>query len=197
MSLLVKICGLSEEQHVDAAINAGASAVGFVFADSVRRVAPDRAKEICLNVPKHIKRIAVMLHPSNDDWQEVLESFAPDVLQTDVADFAALEVPESVQRWPVYREGQNSPDTDGVFVYEGRNSGQGETVDWTAAARHAEHGRMILAGGLGAHNIVAAVTAVRPFGVDVSTGVETAPGRKDSNLISEFVCAALAAEKDP
>ena len=196
MSLLVKICGLSEERHVEAAINAGASAVGFVFAESVRRVAPDRANAICSNVPKHIKRIAVMLHPSNDDWQEVFESFAPDVLQTDVADFATLEVPESVERWPVYREGQKSPDTDGVFVYEGRKSGQGETVDWTAAARHAEHGRMILAGGLGAHNIAAAVTAVRPFGVDVSTAVETAPGRKDSNLISEFVSAALAAEKD-
>ncbi len=196
MSLLVKICGLSEEQHVEAAINAGAGAVGFIFAESVRRIAPDRANEICLNVPQHIKRVAVMLHPSNDDWQEVLESFAPDVLQTDVADFAALEVPASVERWPVYREGQENPDTDGAYVYEGRQSGQGETVDWTMAAKHAEHGRMILAGGLGAHNVAAAVTTVRPFGVDVSTAVETAPGRKDSILISEFVSAALAVEKD-
>ena len=196
MSLLVKICGLSEEQHVEAAINAGAGAVGFVFAESVRRIAPDRANVICLNVPQHIKRVAVMLHPSNDDWQEVLESFVPDVLQTDAADFAALEVPASVERWPVYREGQENPDTDDAYVYEGGHSGQGETVDWTTAAKHAEHGRMILAGGLGAHNVAAAVTTVRPFGVDVSTAVETAPGRKDSKLISEFISAALAVEKD-
>ncbi len=196
MSLLVKICGLSDKQHVAAAIDAGAGAVGFVFAESVRRIAPDTANVICLNVPQHVKRVAVMLHPSNDDWQEVLEEFAPDVLQTDVADFAALEVPASVARWPVFREGQENPDTDGVYVYEGPQSGQGETVDWSVAAKHAEHGRMILAGGLGAHNIAAAVTAVRPFGVDVSSAVETAPGRKDANLISKFVSAALAAEKD-
>ena len=196
MSLLVKICGLSEEQHVEAAINAGAGAVGFVFAESVRKIAPDKANEICVNVPQHIKRVAVMLHPSNDDWQEVLESFAPDVLQTDADDFAALDVPESVERWPVYREGQASPATSGPYVYEGRQSGQGETVDWTAAARHAGKGCMILAGGLGAHNVAAAVTTVRPFGVDVSTAVETAPGQKDSGLICKFVSAALAAERN-
>ena len=105
MSLLVKICGLSDKLHVEAAIKAGAGAVGFVFTESVRKIAPDKANEICVNVPQHIKRVAVMLHPSNDDWQEVLESFAPDVLQTDADDFAALDVPESVERWPVYREG--------------------------------------------------------------------------------------------
>ncbi len=196
MSLLVKICGLSDKLHVEAAINAGAGAVGFVFAESVRKIAPDRANLICVNVPQHIKRVAVMLHPSNDDWQEVLESFAPDVLQTDADDFAALEVPESVERWPVYREGQASPATAGAYVYEGRQSGQGETVDWTAAARHAGNGRMILAGGLDAQNVAAAVTTVRPFGVDVSTAVETAPGQKDLILIDKFISAALAAERN-
>ena len=195
MSLLVKICGLGEEQHVEAAISAGALAVGFVFAESVRRITPDKAKAICVNVPQHIKRVAVMLHPSNDDWHHVLESFSPDVLQTDAEDFAVLEVPESVERWPVYREGRASPDTAGAYVYEGQQSGLGKTVDWTQAARHAGHGRMILAGGLGAHNVAVAVTTVRPYGVDVSTAVEIAPGQKDTNLISQFVGAALAAER--
>jgi len=196
MSLLVKICGLGEEQHVEAAISAGALAVGFVFAESVRRITPDKAKAICVSVPQHIKRVAVMLHPSNDDWQCVIEIFAPDVLQADAEDFAVLEVPESVECWPVYREGRASPDTAGAYVYEGRQSGLGKTVDWLEAAGHAGHGRMILAGGLGAHNVAAAVTTVRPYGVDVSTAVESAPGQKDANLISQFVNAALAAEKN-
>ena len=197
MSLLVKICGLSEAQHVEAAIHAGAGAVGFVFADSTRRVTPDAAKAICVNVPRHIKRVAVMLHPTNDDWQDVFENFAPDVLQTDAGDFAGLEIPESVERWPVFREGQASPDTEGAYVYEGRLSGQGETVDWSVAASHSGRGRMILAGGLGAHNVATAVTTVRPYGVDVSSAVEIAPGRKDTTLINNFVKAAFAAEKNP
>ncbi len=197
MSLLVKICGLSEAEHVEAAIHAGAGAVGFVFAASTRRVTPDTAHAICVNVPGHIKRVAVMLNPTNDDWQDVFENFAPDVLQTDAGDFAELEIPESVERWPVFREGQASPDTEGAYVYEGLLSGQGETVDWSVAASHSGRGRMILAGGLGAHNVAAAVTTVRPYGVDVSSAVEIAPGRKDTTLINNFVKAALAAERNP
>ena len=195
MSLLIKICGLSEEQHVAAAVEAGAAAVGFVFAESVRRIKPGKASVICGNVPQDIKRVAVMLHPSNEEWQDVLENFGPDVLQTDVDDFAGLEVPESVECWPVYREGLANPDTTGAYVYEGSQSGQGETVDWSHAAKHARRGRMILAGGLAAHNVAVAVAAVRPYGVDVSSAVETAPGQKNARLIENFVSAARAAEK--
>lgn len=197
MSLLVKICGLSEARHVAVAIDAGAGAIGFVFAESVRRIAPDIATAICVNVPRHIKRVAVMLHPSDEDWQDVLQNFAPDVLQTDADDFAVLEVPESVQRWPVYREGQENPESGGTYVYEGANSGHGQTVDWSRAAQHARRGQMMLAGGLGAHNVGAAVAVVRPYGVDVSSAVESTPGRKDSDLIRKFIRAARVAERSP
>ena len=83
-----------------------------------------------------------------------------------------------------------------TFVYEGPKSGQGETVDWSRAAEIARQGNMILAGGLGAHNVAEAVATVRPFGVDVSSAVESAPGEKDSLLIEEFVTAARAAERN-
>jgi len=121
--------------------------------------------------------------------------FAPDVLQTDADDFATLDVPDSVERWPVFREGQALPMIETTYVYEGAMSGRGETVDWSAAARLATHGRMILAGGLGPDNVAAAITAVRPVGVDVSSGVETAPGMKDPRLINDFINAARAAER--
>jgi phosphoribosylanthranilate isomerase len=196
MSVFVKICGLRDPEHVHAAIDAGADAVGFVFAESVRRVTPAEAMAISAHVPPHIKRVAVMLHPTNDEWQEVLSGFTPDVLQTDAEDFASLDVPESIERWPVFREGKGQPEARNTYVYEGKVSGQGETVDWSRAATIACDGNMILAGGLAAANVAAAIVTVRPYGVDVSSAVESASGQKDARMIDEFVSAAKAAEKD-
>lgn len=192
---MVKICGLSQQQHVDAALAAGADALGFVFAESVRKVSPKIAAKISCDVPDDVKRVAVMLHPTNVDWQQVLEYFEPDVLQTDAEDFNALTVADEIEQWPVYREGGDAPAIDGTYLFEGQKSGHGETVDWSAAANIARQGRMILAGGLAADNIAAAISIVRPFGVDVSSAVESAPGAKDPDLIKEFIMAARAAEK--
>tara|TARA_R110002096_G_scaffold29497_2_gene88712 strand:- start:19421 stop:20014 length:594 start_codon:yes stop_codon:yes gene_type:complete len=195
VSVLVKICGLRERRHVDAAIGAGAGALGFVFAESVRKIAPRDAANVTSDVPPGVKRVAVMHHPGNDEWQQVLQDFQPDVLQTDAADFAQLNVPDSIERWPVYREGGGVPTGDGTYVYEGRKSGHGETVDWPAAASIAKQGKMILAGGLTAKNVAEAIAIVRPLGVDLSSAVESAPGIKDSGLIREFIKAVRAAEK--
>ena len=196
MSVFVKICGLRDPEHVKAAIDAGADAVGFVFAESVRRVTPAEAATVSAHVPSHIKRVAVMLHPTNDEWREVLSGFTPDVLQTDAEDFASLDVPESIERWPVFREGKGQPEARDTYVYEGKKSGQGASVDWSRAAKIACNGNMILAGGLAAGNVAAAIATVRPYGVDVSSAVESAPGQKDARMINEFVSAAKAAERD-
>ncbi|NOR66308.1 MAG: phosphoribosylanthranilate isomerase [Woeseiaceae bacterium] len=198
MKRFIKICGLRDRESVTAAVEAGADAVGFVFADSVRKVSPDEANVAARGVPGNVMRVAVMRHPSNDNWQTVLEAFEPDVLQTDIEDFDSLDVPEDILAWPVIRESSVAasgalPD---VFVYEGRNSGMGETVDWSRAAHMAERGRMILAGGLAADNVAAAMKNVRPWGVDVSSGVESGPGKKDVKLIRQFIVAARAAESD-
>lgn len=191
--MFVKICGLRSADDVAAAVDAGADAVGFVFhPKSVRDTTPEAAAIAASATPGHVKRVAVMRHPSNDEWQAVLNGFAPDVLQTDVQDFESLDVPEQVERWAVYREGNQVTDT-GFFVYEGAQSGAGETVDWGRAGEIARSGNMILAGGLDASNVVEAVATVRPHGVDVSSGVESSPGVKDATLIREFVTAAKAA----
>ena len=199
--MFVKICGLRTREHVDVAIAAGADAVGFVFAESVRRIDPTAAAAITGSVPDNVRKVAVMLHPTNDEWQNVLAGFEPDVLQTDADDFDTLDVPASIERWPVYRETKNGSDPllekgSNRFLYEGAKSGQGETVDWSRAAKIAEQGNMILAGGLGPANVADAIRAVRPWGVDVSSGVESAPGQKDPRLIQEFISAARAAEKE-
>ena len=196
MSVLVKICGLRERRHINAAVEAGAEALGFVFAESVRKIAPQDAANVSSDVPSGIKRVAVMRHPGNDEWQQVLQHFEPDVLQTDAVDFAQLSVPDRIERWPVYREGASAPTGDGTYVYEGRKSGRGETVDWPAAASIAKQGKMILAGGLTAKNVAEAIAVVRPFGVDLSSAVESAPGIKDSGLIREFIMAVRTAENN-
>ncbi len=194
--MLVKICGLRDEEHVRVAVEAGADALGFVFAESVRRIEPARAAEITNTVPDTIKKVAVMLHPSNEEWQDVLQSFGPDVLQTDAEDFANLDVPQDVECWPVYREGNRVSGTlFPTFLYEGARSGAGETVDWARAADVGRHGNMILAGGLGVDNVAEAIATARPYGVDVSSGVESGPGEKDATLIREFISAARAVEK--
>jgi phosphoribosylanthranilate isomerase len=193
--MFVKICGLSTEEHVSVAVDAGADAVGFVFAESVREVSPAHAAGIANRVPDTIKKVAVMLHPSNDDWQKVLHGFAPDVLQADAQDFARLDIPANIECWPVYREGNRVSGTylAGTYLYEGGQSGQGETVDWAKAAELAKNGDMILAGGLGIENVTRAIATVRPYGVDVSSGVESVRGEKDSRKIREFISAAKAA----
>lgn len=197
MNVLVKICGLRNAADVTATVDAGADAIGFVFAKSVRRVTAAEAAQATAQLRTDIRKVAVMHHPSDEEWQEVLLEFRPDLLQTDSEDFETLDVPDAVQRLPVIREGhvvlnEELPD---VFIYEGASSGQGEIVDWKRAAGIAARGKMILAGGLSAQNIGEAIATVRPFGVDVSSAVETEPGVKNPELIQEFIDAVRAAEK--
>jgi phosphoribosylanthranilate isomerase len=196
MSLMIKICGLRDPRAIGAAIDAGADAVGFVFAESVRRIEPGEAAGLAAGLPTTVKRVAVMRHPSVELWQSVLAVFQPQVVQTDVADFDYLEVPPGIETWPVYREGQSLDSVPARFVYEGGHSGSGRTVDWQRAAEIAANGEMILAGGLRPENIAQAIRTVRPYGVDVSSGVESAPGIKDVNRIRAFIAAARAAETE-
>lgn len=196
MSVFVKICGLRTEDGIAAAVDAGADAVGFVFARSPREISPADARAISSKVPRNVQRVAVMRHPSSEELQAVLREFEPDILQTDIGDFAALEIPPQVRTWPVIREGDVVSDWPAEFVYEGRQSGVGETVDWEQAAKLAANGHMVLAGGLDSGNVATAVREVRPWGVDVSSGVESAPGRKDPRKIREFINTVRAAEID-
>lgn len=195
MTPFVKICGLTDADAVAAAVESGVDAVGFVFADSVRRISVEHAVDIAAGVPQHIRRVAVMLHPTNEEWLEVRDGFRPDTLQTDLADFDYLEVPEGIESWPVIREGavDESDSLPAMFVYEGKASGSGESVNRAFAALLAKRGKMILAGGLRAANVAEAINAVAPFGVDVSSGVESVPGKKDTTMIRAFIEAARSA----
>ena len=200
MSVFVKVCGLRDAECVRAAAEAGADAVGFVFAESPRRVSPAEARDATKDLPEQVQRVAVMRHPSNDEWQAVVEGFGPDVLQTDAEDFATLEIAENVIRWPVLRqrEGEAVEALPEVFVYEGADSGTGKTIDWGLARNIATQGKMILAGGLNPDNVGQALLDLGgslPWGVDVATGVEV-DGRKNADRIKAFIAAVAAAEDE-
>lgn len=194
MSCLVKICGLKYAATVDVAVRAGADALGFVFAESPRQVTARHAAFIAAKIPEHVLRVAVMQHPTPQEWDEVQAIFCPDVLQTDAEDYRHLDIAEDITRWPVIREGAVPAEDElpDMFVYEGKSSGQGEAVDWRVAARLAEHRQLILAGGLSVENVAAAIRQVGPYGVDVSSAVESSPGEKDPNLIRAFIEAVRA-----
>lgn len=97
MRIFVKICGLSTPRAVSEAIHAGADAIGFVFAESPRQVTPKRAAQLCRDLSPAIIRVAVMRHPTPDEWRRVADEFAPDWLRTEPDDFARLDIPEGIQ----------------------------------------------------------------------------------------------------
>jgi phosphoribosylanthranilate isomerase len=194
--MFVKICGLSSPEAIDAAVAAGADALGFVFAASPRQVTPERAATLCAGLPRGIVRVAVMRHPTLEGWQRVAEVFAPDWLQSDAEDFAGLELPAGCVPLPVYRNGATMLGTTSTprLLFEGPASGSGRIADWQRACTLARRCELILAGGLNAENVARAVEHVQPWGVDVSSGVERRPGDKDPTKIAAFVARVRAVE---
>jgi phosphoribosylanthranilate isomerase len=138
--------------------------------------------------------VAVTRHPTQAAVDEILAVFAPDVLQTDLADLERLALPDGLERLPVVRAGHKVPaSVPRRILFEGPRSGSGSVSDWSAARSLAHRTQLVLAGGLNAGNVSAAITAVQPFGVDVSSGVELRPGIKNPLEIANFVRAARAA----
>lgn len=194
--LWIKICGLRTRDAVEAAADAGADAVGFVFhASSPRNLTIDEAIDLQSAVPSRVERVAVFMHPSQQLVDEVVAAIRPDWVQTDLEDLALLRLPREQGALPVLRSGRvlREPLPQRCLL-ESERSGVGETADWHEAARVASATQVVLAGGLDERNVGEAVRTVRPFGVDVSSGVESSRGVKDVARIREFIRAARAAE---
>jgi phosphoribosylanthranilate isomerase len=192
--MFVKICGMNSPAAVAAAVEAGANAIGFVFATSPREVTAEQAVELCAGLPVGIKRVAVMRHPDAERWRRVLDVFAPDWLQTDAGDLPGMQLPATCAALPVYRDSNAPADSDlpDRLLFEGSHSGSGRLADWDEARGLSRVTEVILAGGLNPGNVAEAIRFVRPWGVDVSSGVERSPGDKDPIKIKEFVARARA-----
>jgi phosphoribosylanthranilate isomerase len=194
--LWIKICGLTDEAAVGAALQARVAAIGFVFSPSPRQLLPAQAARLASAARGHTLCIAVTRHPQQQLLDEIVRDFRPDGWQTDIGDLSVLKVPRQLPILPVLRSGSPALESPPRrFLFEGPVSGQGVTGDWSEATRLATQSQLILAGGLAVDNVAQAIATVRPFGVDVSSGVEAQPGRKSPTLIAAFVAAARAAHE--
>jgi len=207
MSTKVKICGLTNPADARIAAEAGTDAVGFIFAAaSPRYIEPLAAAAVARELPPHILRTGVFVDPDESFVMEAIAACGLNLLQ-----FHGAEAPEFCTRFglmsmkalrvrdPASLEGLANYSTDAFLLdaYSAKGAGgTGETFNWELAVAAKKFSRPIfLAGGLTPENVGAAIRQVRPFGVDVSSGVEVAPGKKDPAKVRAFIAAVRAADK--
>ena len=184
--MLVKICGITRPEDADAAVAAGASAIGFIFwPKSPRFIDPHHARQIALALPPFVTAVGVFVNQPLEHVNEVAGIARLGAVQLhgdETPEFAAgvtrpvvkaLAIGHDVRVWPSHVRlllDAHDPVARG---------GTGLTIDWAAAADLAAQRDVLLAGGLTPDNVADAIARVRPFGIDVSSGVERAPGIKD------------------
>ena len=205
MGVTVKICGITSVEDAQAVEQAGADAVGLMFYEgSPRHIALEQAKAIVDSLSNTIVRVGVFVNSKESFVRQAMEICTLNMLQ-----FHGDETPEYCARFEVMtlkaiRVSDESSlkemerySADGFLLdafSENSLGGTGETFNWELAKRATKSGRPIfLAGGLTSENVAEAVKAVRPFAVDVSSGVESEPGKKDAAKVRAFVAAAKGA----
>jgi phosphoribosylanthranilate isomerase len=206
MSTKVKICGITNPADAQAAVEAGADALGFIFYEkSPRYVALKQAAEISRQIPPFIMRVGLFVNAQADfvlraigDCGLTMLQFHGDEAPEFCTQFGLMNMkafrvhgPETLKEIPQYK-------TD-AYLLDAYSSttlgGTGEKFNWDLAVEAQKFGKPIfLAGGLTPSNVVEAIRKVHPFGVDVSSGVESAPGKKDHAKVKAFITAAHEAE---
>ncbi len=202
--LFVKICGITSEADALLSVSLGASAVGFMFAPSPRQIPVQLAGDIAKRLPEDILTVGVF---RNEAPQRVVEAVR--VAGLGAAQLHGQETAEDTQwiraRVPLvikaFRAGERTIARFDEFgadylMVDGENPGSGQVFDWRLAEGVVDHHRLIVCGGLRPDNVAEAVAFLRPGGVDVSTGVEAAPGRKDPLLVRDFIANARRAHAE-
>lgn len=204
----VKICGLTERLHVEAAINAGADYLGFVFAESRRRIDPTQVRKITEQVPQNIGKVGVFVSPSFEEVQAAIQAAQLTAIQLHGKVLPFLQTAFQTgtfahQNIAVIQAFDGEADTleqdflscdadfgllDAPVRDHSYAGGNGQSFDWQKAARKPLplSERFFIAGGLHAENVEEAIQLFRPYAVDVSSGVET-QGKKDSRKIEQFI----------
>lgn len=209
MALRIKICGITREEDAWAAVDAGADALGFVFVPGTPRfIKPERAASITRHLPPFVSCVGLFVNAdpaliraavteARLDTVQLHGDESPEVgllLRGHVRVIQAFRVqgPKILLQLPNYRKSADAWLLDAYVP--GAAGGTGARFDWNLAVEARELGHpLILAGGLKPENIADAVRQVRPFAVDVSSGVEISPGRKDSEKVQRLIAAARSA----
>ncbi len=209
---IVKICGITRLEDALAAVEAGANALGFNFwRPGKRYIAPERAAEIARALPGGVRRVGVFVDESAESVRSIAELVGLDTLQLHGLPLNGKESPEYVAAFTQFRTWKSfcvkpgwTPDAFAgytsveAFLLDAAGAtpgGTGQTFDWSIAADASVRANVVLAGGLTPANIAQAVRAVKPWGVDVASGVEDSPGIKNHSMVREFVRAARKAEE--
>lgn len=199
--MYVKLCGLRTPADVAAAVDAGADAVGFVLSASVRQVDVDTARRLVGDVPPHVLSIGVFSGVAAADVRRLAEESGIGAVQLH-GDYPRAAFDEvAAAGVPLVRAVALTPDTDvrvgaygeRMLLLDSPRAGSGHRWDLAALDGARPEGQWLLAGGLGVDNVAEAVARARPWGVDVSSGIEASRGVKDHGLMREFVAAARAA----
>ena len=199
--MLVKICGITSEADALLAVGLGADAIGFVFAPSPRQVAPQAVRRIIERVPPEILTVGVFRNEAPTRVVEIVNGIGLRAAQlhgdesTDDTRWVAARVAMTIKAFPAgHRNIARIDDygADAVLV-DAESPGSGQVFDWRLAEGVVDPSRLIVSGGLGPDNVADAIDHLRPFGVDVATGVESEPGRKDPRKVRAFVRAARQA----
>lgn len=205
----IKICGVTSTADAQAAIEAGANLLGFNFyPKSPRRVSEDQAAEIRSKLPKKVKAVGIFVNWLPADVITLRSGLALDAVQLH-GDESPETVAEIASVVPVIKAFRVEPEFPiatldeysraFAFLFDAAHTdqygGTGRTTDWDVARRASLKHRIILAGGLKVENVAAAVRIVRPYGIDVASGVESSPGKKDHDLLREFIKEVRRAER--
>lgn len=200
----IKICGLSTSETVETAVSAGADAIGFVFAESVRKVTPQQARELITRAPAAVETVGVF---RAQPIEEVIETariagvstiqfhgFAPhEHLKTAQAEgFRTLRA-FGIDEYAALSENERELWSRERLLVDAVEPGGGIPFDPDGLAKRTPNGWWLLAGGLTAENVAALIDRLRPNGVDVSSGVESSRGVKSTQLIRDFIAAARSA----
>lgn len=202
----IKICGLTRYEDVQFAVSQGVDAIGFVFAQSPRRISADTAARLVLDVPTGVMRVGLFLDQSQAEIDRVLAAVPLDVLQfhgreteqqCSVFALPWLKAVAMQDGASLERAARDFPGAMGLLLdshQAGQRGGSGRVFDWSLA-RGQTSKPLWLAGGLDAANVARAIDTVQPYAVDVSSGVEAAPGIKDARKIVRFIESVRAADK--
>lgn len=195
---MIKVCGIKDRATALTAIEAGATAIGLVFATSPRQVSPRQAAHIAAALPAHVLCVGVFRGCLFDDIRAVLQQVPLGAVQ--VHPDADCELPLKLDGVPLLPAGALAEVAALqhvlVLVDSPSGAGSGQAWDYALAAPLAARRPVVVAGGLHPGNVGIAVKAARPAGVDVSSGVERSRGEKDAGLVREFVREAARALRD-
>lgn len=193
----IKFCGLTRAEDVGAACALGVNAVGFVLWPASPRYVPMRALAPLVDlVPPTVTAVGVFVSPAAD---EVTQARAAGIRVVQVYDGDGAGLDGEVWLARTLDDGLEAAPTGATLVLDAHDpvlrGGTGRTIDWTRAAVVAAARRVVLAGGLTPANVGMAIRQVRPFGVDVSSGIEDRPGVKNVQAMTAFVAAVREAER--